>query len=44
MQAAWSAAAVYDYQVDMGTDNIFYEGEAITELISDHFPVEFTFA
>ena len=44
MRAAWSDAAVYDYQTDMGTDNIFYEGEPITDLISDHFPVEFTFA
>ena len=25
MRAAWSDAAVYDYQTDMGTDNIFYD-------------------
>ena len=34
---------VFNYDTFYDTDNIFYEGEPITELISDHYPVEFTF-
>jgi endonuclease/exonuclease/phosphatase family metal-dependent hydrolase len=36
-------AGVFNYQTFYDTDNIFYEDESITELISDHFPVEFEF-
>ena len=36
-------AAVFDYQTFYGTDNIFYQGQAITDLVSDHFPVEMYF-
>lgn len=36
-------AGVFNYQTHYDTDNIFYEDEAITDLISDHFPVEFSF-
>ena len=44
MSTSWSSPAVFDYQTFYDTDNIFYEGDPITELISDHFPVEFTFS
>jgi len=49
MQAAWSNPGVFNYQTHYNTDEIFYtedgeEPEAITHLVSDHFPVEFTFA
>ena len=37
------AAGVFNYQTFYDTDNILHEGEPITDLISDHFPVEFTF-
>jgi deoxyribonuclease-1-like protein len=36
-------AAVFDYQTFYGTDNIFYQGDPITDLVSDHFPVEMYF-
>ena len=39
----YTNAAVFDYQTYYNTDNIFYEGEAITDLVSDHFPVELKF-
>ena len=39
----FEAAAVYRYDEELGTENIFYEGEPITELISDHYPVEIYF-
>ena len=41
---AFQSGSVYRYDVEMDTDNIFYEGDPITELISDHYPVEITFA
>ena len=44
IQTAYSNPGVYDYQVEMNTDDIMFENEPITELISDHFPVEVTFA
>jgi len=34
---------VFNYETFYDTENIFYEGEPITDLISDHYPVEFTF-
>ena len=34
---------VFDYQNFYDTDSIFYNGESITQLFSDHFPVEFEF-
>lgn len=37
-------AGVFNYQTFYDTDNIFHDGEPITALISDHFPVEFTFS
>ena len=43
MIASFKNAAVFRYDDEMGTDNIMYEGEPITELISDHYPVEFSF-
>lgn len=39
----FSNAAVFDYQTYYGTDNILYNGEPITDLVSDHFPVEMYF-
>ena len=36
-------AGRFDFQTFYNTDNIFHDGKPITELISDHFPVEFTF-
>jgi deoxyribonuclease-1-like protein len=37
------SSGVFDYQTFYDTDQIFYNGEPITGLISDHFPVEFEF-
>ena len=36
-------AAVFNYETFYDTENIFFEGEPITDLISDHYPVEFSF-
>ena len=41
--AVVGSGQVFDYQNFYDTDSIFYNGESITELISDHFPVEFEF-
>jgi deoxyribonuclease-1-like protein len=41
--AVAGSGQVFDYQNFYDTDSIFYNGESITELISDHFPVEFEF-
>ena len=38
-----ASSGVFDFQTHFDTDNIFYEGDPITDLISDHFPVEFEF-
>ena len=43
MASAFHGAQVFDYQTFYDTDNIFYDGEPITDLISDHFPVEVSF-
>lgn len=37
------SSGVFDYQTFYDTDNIFYNGDPITGLISDHYPVEFEF-
>ncbi|CAG5084610.1 Oidioi.mRNA.OKI2018_I69.PAR.g10690.t1.cds [Oikopleura dioica] len=37
------SSGVFDYQTYYDTDQIFYNGDPITDLISDHFPVEFEF-
>ena len=42
IQSAYASPAVFDYAQFYGTDAIFYQDEAITELISDHYPVEVT--
>merc|ERR1712062_717821 len=43
MASAFHSAQVFDYQTFYDTDNIFYNGDPITDLISDHFPVEVSF-
>ena len=40
--SAYSDASVFNYAEYYQTDNIMYEGEPITDLISDHWPVEIT--
>jgi len=43
IQMNYESAQVFDFQKEFDTDNIFYEEEPITYMISDHFPVEFLF-
>ena len=43
MIASFQNAAVFRYDDEMGTDDITFDGQPITELISDHYPVEFSF-
>jgi len=43
LQTNYESAQVFDFSREMGTDDIFYENEPITHMISDHYPVEFAF-
>lgn len=44
MRATQSGATVFNYDTFYNTEEIFYEDKPITDLISDHYPVEFYFA
>lgn len=43
IQTNYEWAQVFDFQKEYNTDDILYDDEPITYLISDHFPVEFAF-
>ena len=44
LPSAANGGNVFNYQTFYDTDNILFEDQPITALISDHYPVEFNFS
>ena len=43
IQSNYESAQVFDFAKEYNTDDIMVDDEPITYMISDHFPVEFSF-